>query len=81
MLSFVAFVSAEASASLPISGLMGFGAYEAVWSLIFSFSEVEIPSLTVLIFAIHIITQVIGYSLGFLALIVFGFDQWKKRDI
>lgn len=79
VLSFVAFVAAEASASLPVSGLMGFGAYELVWGFIFSLSNVKVPSVEVLIFAIHIITQVLGYGLGFLALLVFFFDEFKRK--
>lgn len=75
LLTFVSFVAAEASASLPVSGLMGFGAYEAVWSLIFSSSNIAIPSIAVMSFAIHIITQVLGYGLGLISFLAFILDQ------
>lgn len=69
-----AFFFAEASASLPVSGVMGFGAYEGVWTQIFSVSCEpcsRIPSVPSVAFAVHLITQVKGYSLGFLGLFVF----------
>lgn len=69
-LTTVAFVLAEASASLPISGIMGFGAYESTWSLIFSISKVEIP-LKEVAFVVHLITQVTGYTVGILGMIWF----------
>lgn len=82
VLSFVSFIAAEASASLPISGLMGFGAYEAVWSFIFSLSNVSVPSIPVMIFAIHVITQVVGYALGFISLVAFMLDQiYRGKDV
>lgn len=81
LLTFVSFVAAEASASLPVSGLMGFGAYEAVWSFIFSLSNITIPSIPVMIFAIHIITQVVGYGLGAISFLAFILDQmYGKQD-
>jgi hypothetical protein len=80
--AILAFIMAEASASLPISGLMGFGAYEGVWTLVFSYScekcEV-IPSVPSVAFAIHLITQVVGYSIGMLGLLFFLFHQYKTR--
>jgi len=64
----IAFVSAEASASLPISGLMGFGVYEGVWSLVFSSAcsgvSCESVPTAALALAIHMLTQMVGYSLG-----------------
>lgn len=61
------FVMAELAASLPASGIMGFGAYEGVWTLIFSTSDVEIPSVSSVVFAVHVITQIVGYSTGLIA--------------
>lgn len=65
-LVLLSFISAETAASLPISGLMGFGAYEGVWALVFGLAYTgsqQIP-LKSLAFSIHLITQVLGYSLG-----------------
>ncbi len=77
LIATTAFVFAESSASLPMSGIMGFGAYEGVWSLVFSFSGVALPSIQSVILVIHLITQVVGYSLGFLALAIFAL--WGAR--
>ena len=78
--STVAFIAAEAGASLPISGIMSFGAYEGVWAVVFSAScpEVcaQIPS-TAVALAIHLITQIVGYSLGLLGLGAFFFIEVK----
>ena len=71
LVTTVAFLAAEASASLPISGLMGFGAYEGAWSVVFSLSEVKIPSVTSVILLTHLITQVVAYVFAFVALAVF----------
>ena len=80
-ISFLAFVTAEAAASLPISGLMGFGAYEGAWQAIFAISMVKITAVSSVILAIHLITQVVGYFLGFLALVwVFAFELRAARQ-
>jgi uncharacterized membrane protein YbhN (UPF0104 family) len=79
LLSTTAFIAAEASASLPVSGLMGFGAYEAAWSAIFSVSSVEIPSIPAVILAVHIITQVVGYTFAILAALGFFFEEFRSR--
>ena len=71
--SMVAFVFAEGAASLPISGIMSFGAYEGAWAAVFGLACAtcaEIPVMTVS-FAVHLITQVVGYTVGLLSLIVF----------
>ncbi|MCC6955088.1 MAG: flippase-like domain-containing protein [Deltaproteobacteria bacterium] len=68
-IAFTAFLFAESSASLPASGLMGFGTYEAIWTLVFSLSHVEIESSQVLAigFSIHVVTQIVGYTIGLLS--------------
>lgn len=71
LLAAVAFIAAEASASLPVSGLMGFGLYEGVWTVIFSLSGVQVPSLVSVILLVHLITQAVSYSVGFLSLLAF----------
>jgi len=67
----IAFVAAEASASLPISGVMGFGAYEGVWAYLMADACGAACSAlngVVIAFMVHVITQVFGYSIGFLGL-------------
>lgn len=77
----LAFVLAEGVASLPVSGVMGFGAYEGMWSLLFTnvcgtaCSHVQIP---VLAFAIHLITQLVGYSCGICALIIIALIEYNR---
>lgn len=68
--AFLGFCSAELAAGLPISGIAGFGAYEGVWTFVFSilgFPE-RISASTGI--AHHLFTQVYGYSLGIAALIL-----------
>ena len=67
---FLGLCSAEMAASLPISGIAGFGAYEGAWALVFQllgYSE-RIAALTSI--SHHLLTQVYGYSLGAAALLV-----------
>ncbi|MEA2114215.1 MAG: flippase-like domain-containing protein [Thermodesulfobacteriota bacterium] len=67
---FLGLCSAEMAASLPISGIAGFGAYEGAWTLVFrllGYSE-QIALLTSV--SHHLITQVYGYSLGVIALLI-----------
>ena len=66
---FLGLCGAEMSASLPISGIAGFGVYEGAWSVVFQilgYSK-EVSALTSI--AHHLISQVYGYTLGALALI------------
>ena len=71
----IAFISAEASASLPISGFMGFGAYEgaAAAGISLSCGEAcsEVPTLAV-VFSVHLITQITGYSVGAIGALAFA---------
>ncbi|NMC62828.1 MAG: hypothetical protein GYA55_06625, partial [SAR324 cluster bacterium] len=73
--SFAVFVLSEASASLPISGLMGFGIYEGVWSTLFSYAcggICEGLPATTIAFSVHLITQIIGYGMGIFCLLFIG---------
>lgn len=79
-IALLAFIGAEATASLPASGFLGFGAYEISWNLVFSLSGMKIPSIMSVILAVHIITQVVGYSIGLLGLGAFLFDKIRNRQ-
>jgi len=83
---FIGLCAAEFAASLPVSGIAGFGAYEGAWALVFRLLgfEPHIADLTAVTH--HLFTQVYGYSLGALALLVLllpAFRAWepaaKKR--
>lgn len=78
LITSVAFIAAETSASLPVSGLMGFGAYEGAWSAVFFLSGVNLPSTSSVIFAVHIITQVVGYTFGCLGLVGFFIIRMRQ---
>ncbi|MBW1955552.1 MAG: flippase-like domain-containing protein [Deltaproteobacteria bacterium] len=67
---FLGVSSAEFAASLPISGIAAFGAYEGAWALVFSL--LGFPKALAVSTGIshHLITQVYGYSLGVLALLL-----------
>ena len=71
-LSFLAFLAAEASASLPVSGIMGFGAYEGAWLAIFAISGIAEVSHITVAFVTHMITQILGYSLGIISILMFS---------
>ncbi|MHB8810781.1 MAG: flippase-like domain-containing protein [Desulfobulbaceae bacterium] len=76
---FLGLCSAELAASLPISGIAGFGVYEGAWTLVFQllgYSE-RIAALTSI--SHHLLTQVYGYSLGALALLVLLLPVFKRE--
>jgi len=63
-----ALIAAEATASLPVSGIAGFGAYEGVMMATYSAAGLGAQQAALLSFGAHLLTQVIDYSLGALAL-------------
>lgn len=76
---FLGLCSAELAASLPISGIAGFGAYEGAWALVFQllgYSE-QIASLTAV--SHHLVSQVYGYGLGVFALLILLLPLFKKE--
>ena len=79
----VAFIAAEAGASLPVSGLMSFGAYEGAWTAVFGLvcrgACEAIPAASVAL-AVHLITQVAGYSVGLLAALCFLSKEFKEKS-
>lgn len=70
--SSLGFISAEAAASLPISGFMGFGAYEGTFSIINKAVGGLIPDNVSTIFIVHLVTQVVGYSFGAIGALAFA---------
>jgi hypothetical protein len=71
--AFICFVAAEAASTLPASGLLGFGAYEGGWAVIFKYLALKPLPVFSVIFAVHVITQVVAL---FLAVVGFG---WISR--
>ena len=68
--TFLGFFASELAASSPVSGIGGFGAYEAAW--VFTFSLMGLPEKLAGSTAIahHVFTQFYGAGLGALGLIV-----------
>lgn len=67
---FVGASLAELSASTPVSGIGGFGAYEGVWAGAFYLLGYPRDLAIRTGICAHLITQVFGYTLGVLALVV-----------
>ena len=63
-------IAAELSASLPVSGIAGFGAYEGTWTFVFQLLGYSEKLSVVTSISHHLITQVYGYGLGALAMLV-----------
>lgn len=61
---FFGLTAAEMAASLPISGIAGFGAYEGAWSLVFQLLGYPEKLSAPTSISHHLLTQVYGYSLG-----------------
>lgn len=74
----VAFITAEAASSLPVSGVMGFGAYEGAWAAVLGITGGRIPSTATVIFSVHLITQLVAYSAAGVAFAVFPFLNPKS---
>lgn len=66
-----AFVSAEAAASLPLPTFMSFGSYEGGGLLAFSVMGFAAADILMVMFVIHLISQIVDYTLGGLGLLVF----------
>lgn len=67
---FLGLVAPELAASLPISGIAGFGAYEGTWAFMFNLLlfPMELAKLTAITH--HLFTQVYGALLGAVALLI-----------
>lgn len=75
---FTGLCAAEAAASLPISGLAGFGAYEGAWATVFRMLLFPAPLAKMTSIAHHLFTQLYGYSLGAVALLVLLLPLWRR---
>jgi len=79
------FCSAELAASLPVSGIAGFGAYEGAWALVFQLLGFPEKMAMVSSVSHHLFTQVYGYTIGVVALIIlwmpfFSFQQSSMKQ-
>jgi len=78
---FLGLCSAEIAASLPISGIAGFGAYEGTWSLVFQLLGYPQHISVLTSISHHLTTQLYGYSLGAFALLILMIPVFKKTNI
>ena len=76
---FLGLCSAELAASLPISGIAGFGAYEGAWILVFQLLGYSHKLAMVSSVSHHVFTQVYGYSIGSLALLLLWLPQFHEK--
>ena len=76
---FIGLCAAELAASLPISGIAGFGAYEGTWALVFELLGYPGDFAKLTSIGHHLFTQVYGYSLGGLALLVLLLPVFRRR--
>lgn len=78
--AFLGICGAEFAASLPMSGIAGFGAYEGTWAAIFAM--LGFPGTIAKLTGIshHLFTQVYGYLLGAAALVVLLLPWFKTAD-
>ncbi len=67
---FLGLCSAELAASLPISGIAGFGAYEGTWALVFQLLGYSEHLAITSSISHHLVTQIYGYSLGGIAMLL-----------
>jgi len=77
---FLGVCASEMAASLPISGIAGFGAYEGTWAFVFrllGFSG-EVADITAI--SHHLFTQLYGYILGALALLLLLLPVFRAKQ-
>jgi Tol biopolymer transport system component/uncharacterized membrane protein YbhN (UPF0104 family) len=67
--ALVGTIGAELSSTLPVSGIGGFGTYETAWSLSFGALGFTRELAVVTGFATHVLSQVMDYGIGVLALL------------
>jgi hypothetical protein len=78
--AFLGFCSAEMAASLPFSGVAGFGAYEGTWSLVLQMLGFPKEMASASGISHHLLTQVYGYTLGLVALIAMQLIGKRRPD-
>jgi uncharacterized membrane protein YbhN (UPF0104 family) len=74
-----ALLAAEATASLPVSGIAGFGAYEGVMMATLRGAGLASTQAALIPFGLHLITQTIDYTLGALALVALGLIKTREN--
>lgn len=78
---FLGLCSAELAASLPVSGIAGFGVYEGAWAMVFQLLGYPERIAVLTSISHHLLTQVYGYSLGGLALLILLLPICKRETM
>ncbi len=78
-LVFLGIAAAEGAASLPVSGIAGFGAYEGAFAAVFMFLGYPAEIAKLASISHHLFTQLYGYSLGCAALLILLLPFWQRR--
>ncbi len=76
-----ALVAAEATASLPISGIAGFGAYEGVMMATLMASGLAATQAALIPFGLHLLTQTVDYTLGGIALVILSLTAKPEQKM
>lgn len=69
-ISLMGLLSAEFAASMPISGIAGFGAYESAWAFTFTLLGIDLRMAEITAVSHHLFTQAYAYSLGIFSMLV-----------
>ena len=65
-------------ASLPVSGIAGFGLYEGILGTVLAGQGIQTSQGIFISFAMHLLSQIFEYSLGGAALIMIGIGWWRS---
>ncbi len=75
---FLGLCASELAASLPISGIAGFGAYEGTWAAVFQMIGFPKEIAQVTSVAHHLFTQAYGYGIAGMALVALLLPIWRR---
>ncbi len=76
----VGLIAPEIAASLPVSGIGGFGAYEGTWAVAFHFLGLPEQMAKLTGVAHHLFTQAYGAGIGLVALLLLFLPLFKAGD-
>ncbi|HMO16752.1 MAG TPA: flippase-like domain-containing protein [Oligoflexia bacterium] len=69
-ISLLGLLSGEFAASLPVSGIAGFGAYEGAWAFTFKLLGIDLRIAEITAVSHHLFTQFYAYSLGIISMLI-----------
>lgn len=77
---FLGLCASELAASLPVSGIAGFGVYEGTWAAVFQLLGFPRDIAQTTSIAHHLFTQAYGYGLGCAALLAVLLPVFRSRE-